>query len=114
MIDLIYRAGPFGDCTSGYDVSFPEGMTVEEFIKAVVAERPNEWGKITCGRCSLADYKRGEIHYSPDYEELKSARAATISAHGGWSLMDYNIVIHPLKPRFRPRATLKATKGFNF
>ena len=111
---LIHRAGPFGDETSGYDVSIPEDISVEEFVQMVIIQKPNEWGKITCGRRQIADYKHGELMRGPDYDALKNAHIAAVSAHGGWSLMDYNIVIHPMKPRFRPKPTLKSTKGFKF
>ena len=49
QIKLIHRAGPFGDCTSIYDVSFPQDITVEQFIAAVVKENPHEWGSISLG-----------------------------------------------------------------
>jgi hypothetical protein len=111
---LIHRAGPFGDCTSGYDVSIPEDISVGEFVQMVITQKPHEWGKITCGRAIIADYKHGEIIRGPDYNKLRNAHVATVSAHGGWSLMDYNIVIYPMKPRFHPRATLKPNKGFKF
>ena len=42
-IERIHLKGPFGDETSLYNVVFPEGMTVAEFIEAILEEFPKEW-----------------------------------------------------------------------
>ena len=96
--ERICTGGPFGDETSSYMINLPEEeITVEEFIKMVMCQYPNEWGHITCGGVSLAHYNRGSITFDSGYEALKDRKVATVSSHGGWSLMDYNIVIHKQK-----------------
>ena len=91
---LIHRDGPFGDCTSGYDVSIPEDISVEEFVQMVITQEPNEWGAVYCGRGIVAEYKRGKATFRPEYDKYKNEKIVSVTAHGGWSLMDYDIVVY--------------------
>lgn len=93
-------AGPFGDCTSQYKVSFPEGITIEEFINLALEENPDEWGGIFLGHYfsgnKLGDYDRSKenrfkINNIEYYNKIKNFHPIEIEAHGGWSLMDYMI-----------------------
>ena len=94
----ICTGGPFGDETCSYMINLPEEeITVGEFIKMVMCQYPGEWGHITCGSVSLAHYNHGSIKFDSGYEDLKDRKVAAVSSHGGWSLMDYNIVIHKQK-----------------
>lgn len=96
--ERICTGGPFGDETCSYVIDlFDKENTVGEFIKMVMCQYPNEWGHITCGSVSLAHYNHGSIKFDSGYEDLKERKVASVSAHGGWSLMDYNIVIHKQK-----------------
>ena len=96
--ERICTGGPFGDETCSYVIDlFDKEITVEDFIKMVMCQYPNEWGHITCGSVSLVHYNRGSIRFDSGYEDLKERKVASVSAHGGWSLMDYNIVIHKQK-----------------
>lgn len=94
--------GPFGDETSSYDVILPEGedITVQEFIEQILVDEPNEWGAIYNGmREVIADYKYGEATFRDGYDKYKNAKIANVTAHGGWSTMDYYIRIYQKIPK---------------
>lgn len=113
----ICTGGPFGDETSAYVIELPnEEISVAEFIDMVIRQEPNEWGAIRCGRVILADYSHGKITYRPEYETYKNRAIASVSAHGGWSLMDYNIVIHSDNPKIlkQLKTLLTPMPGFKF
>lgn len=99
-IKLIHRDGPFGDCTSVYDVEFPQDITVAEFIQLVVDENPHEWGSFSLGwkQPTVACYSHGSITYTEAYDTYKLAKIASVSSNGGWSLMDYSLKLVP-KPK---------------
>lgn len=92
-INRIYKDGPFGDATSSYDVVFPEGITVAEFIETVVEENPKEWGDFLHGFRNpvIAEYQRGKIVYKPEFEKVKDRIVESAEANGGWSLMSYDL-----------------------
>lgn len=98
-IKLTLMAGPFGDCTSAYDVSFPQDITVEQFVQLVLQENPKEWGTIGLSwNHKLVDYSHGSIKFREDYDVYKNERVLKAKAHGGWSLMDYELELVP-KPK---------------
>ena len=103
MIDLRYKAGPFGDCTSNYDVR-ADAKTVGEFIDKILAgEMPDNYITI----CIRADRKKdvavveiyremgsGRYYIKRKAESYEVYRAVTISsifANGGWGRMNYDI-----------------------
>lgn len=95
-IQFKHRAGPFGDCTSDYEVYFPENMTVYEFIIAVLEEYPEEWGSFSTSWLDNAfiKYKAGGLINICDKERflrIKDYHIKKVSANGGWSLMNYYI-----------------------
>lgn len=94
--------GPYGDATSSYDVTVPEGMTLEEFIKAVLEERPDEWGDIKLGwdKDPLIEYNRGNL-YNPhrSLSENLNKELVEVKANGGWSLMTYIIELKGSDPQ---------------
>ena len=94
-IERIHLKGPFGDETSLYEIKFTEEMTVEEFIKIAVAENLNEWGEFKYGWQSpvIAEYNRGEISYTEEYEKVKNRTVNKATANGGWSFMAYFLSI---------------------
>lgn len=104
-IKLIHRDGPFGDCTSVYDVEFPQDMTVCEFVTTAVAENPQEWGSFSLGwrKPIIAEYKHGVLQLRPDtWEEYQHRKIAKARSHGGWSLMDYELELMPEpKPKLK-------------
>ena len=93
--------GPYGDATSSYDVSVPKGMTLEEFIKAILDEHPDEWGdiKLGWGKDPLIEYNRGELYNPhPSLTENLSKEVVEVKASGGWSLMTYIIKLKDPEP----------------
>lgn len=96
---LICTGGPYGDCTSSYDVIFLDDKTirVKDFIEMVLVQEPNEWGSICNGmREVIADYKHGEATFRGGYDLIKDRKILSIKAHGGWSLMDYYLELEPV------------------
>lgn len=97
MFNLIQRAPAGGDCTAPYDVIFDKEYTIEEFVADVLSRR-DEWGSIfiydrssksgykSCGR----NYKYGELSMDLP-KKLIGKKVKFASAHGGWSLMNYDI-----------------------
>lgn len=75
-------------------VDLDKEYTVSEFINEVLKKEPNEWGyfKIKNTR-ETVEYRHGEILNNNFDNEILSARIISISAHGGWSNMDYLIII---------------------
>lgn len=103
QINLIHKEGPFGDCTSYYDVTFPKNITVKEFIKLAIKENPKEWGNFCVYiNWPTAKYRDGKFFTSVEYDEYKDMRVLRVQGHGGWSRMDY--IIDPEKP---PKPELK-------
>ena len=94
--------GPRGDECSSYDVSFPEGMTLEELIKTILEERPNEWGdiKLGWGQSPLIEYSKGRL-YNPhsSLSENLNKEVIKIKADGGWSLMTYILELKDPEPK---------------
>lgn len=113
----ICTGGPFGDETSSYAIELPnEEISVQEFIDMVMLQEPNEWGMISSGHVVLADYSHGKITYRPEYDTYKDRAVASVSAHGGWSLMDYNIIMHSNNPQIlkQLKTLLTPMPGFKF
>lgn len=94
MFKMIQTRPEGSDCTAPYDVILDKTYTVEEFVKTVLENKPNEWGFIGV-------YKKGVIFGVPyvEYthgvlvntfpENYLSKTIKTVKASGGWSRMDY-------------------------
>ena len=81
-----------GDATSNYDIEFPEGMTIRDFIQKVRKERTQDW--------------RGTFYYNNWWKEIGSYHngmwlvdelhanivPSKIRASGGYGLMDYYFI----------------------
>ena len=96
MIERECFAGPFGDECSMYNVSFSTGSTVHQFIKEMLKQYPKEWGEIyICGFDKpAATYKRKRCLILKDtYEQSKDKKIVKILGHGGWSNMDYQLIL---------------------
>ena len=103
QIKLIHKDGPFGDCTSHYEVAFPQDITVGEFMKLVTQENPTEWGEFGIyWHYPLAKYRDGKLFTAVALDEYRDMKVLRAQAHGGWSRMDY--IIDPEKP---PKPELK-------
>lgn len=83
------------DCTEVYSMSFDAGMTVRKFIDVILKKK--EWGCIF-----FADVK-GYIEYSygkitnGNINKFMDYQIVAGSANGGWTRMDYRLVIEPSK-----------------
>ncbi len=88
--------GPLGDQTYNYNVIVPAGTTVGKFIEAVLTR--GEWGEILI-EGDYPDricYRHGHIDPPMKFSESdKAAVISSITANGGWSLMDYSIRLLP-------------------
>lgn len=96
-IKLYHIDGPFGDCTSAYSVFIEHSMTVEQFIDTVIAENPGEWGRFTLKyNKQVCSYSRGAktILDLDFYNKVKDYIVIRATAHGGWSLMDYDLDVN--------------------
>jgi hypothetical protein len=70
VLKFIHKSGPHGDCTTYYYVEFPEGWTVEDFMRYIVynyAASHNEFGNF-----EINDHRF--IEYSCRKGDLPSAR----------------------------------------
>ena len=77
-----------GDATSNYDVSFPEGMTIVEFITEVRKAHPEDWfGSFYLnGFNSIGEYRNDKVYIDARYANIKPSH---IWANGGWGAMSY-------------------------
>ena len=93
-IQFKHIAGPFGDATSRYDITFPD-MKVIDFIATVIKEKPNEWGYINLNGVGfdsrIAEYRSGIVlSMTNDANLLNTVITCNNAwAQGGWSRMDY-------------------------
>ena len=78
MIDRTCISETFGDCTALYNVYFDKHCTVEEFIHEVLKKYKDEWGYFI-------------VSAIPDSNFFYSS--VRIQGHGGWTCMDYKILI---------------------
>ena len=86
-IELIYKAGPFGDCSYLYELKFTSPMTVGDFINEVL--KKGEWGYIMIEERRM-EYRHDKMLYGM-WDDIKDCEVVPISAHGGWSRMDYEL-----------------------
>lgn len=94
-IKLVFKCGPLGDETSLYEVMFPDGLTIKDFVEIAVLENPEEWGNFRCSWFGpiIAEYEHGKIEYTKEFEEIKDKIVHRASSTGGWSRMDYHLTI---------------------
>ena len=94
--------GPFADQTSLYDVVFEkDNITLSEFIQAVL-QKNNEYGNISIKDIKLNQkyrlkYENGSIENIDIFKTIAQEDLDNIiydaNAIGGWSLMDYMIIL---------------------
>ena len=85
--ELIYKAGPFGDETSLYEIKIDKPITIEEFIDCILEDHYDEWGYIDFGTNRI-EYRDGQIRSG--YLPIKQIVSGG-TANGGWSRMDYKL-----------------------
>lgn len=90
-------SGPFGDCTSNYEVVFYKPYTVKEFIEEVISNE-REWGDFRIVEkdnpfgSEVSEYRYGKI-LTRFSEETLDRKIKSAKANGGWSVMTYYIVL---------------------
>lgn len=87
------QSGPTGgDCTASYEVTLDKVYTVKEFVNDVLS-KAGEWGYINIqGNSYTMSYKYGKME-TPMMDSDGDKTISSVSAHGGWSRMDYHITI---------------------
>ena len=106
MLKFIQTHAAGGDETAPYDVILDKPYTVGEFINEVLTTRSNEWGEFIVrhkdsgflDRMASAGYRYGEMknrngEKTEIPEEFASLPIKEVKAAGGWSAMDYNLII---------------------
>lgn len=100
MLTFIQTHATGSDCTAPYDVIMDKPYTVGDFINEVFTTRPSEWGKfvVKCkggshfGRMASAEYRYGAMEGAMP-EEFAPLLVKEVKAAGGWSNMDYYLII---------------------
>ncbi len=94
MFTLTQVTQTFGDCTAGYRVDLDKEYTVSEFINEVLKKEPNEWGYFKIKNTGVrTEYRYGKILENNFDNDTLSAKIISMTAHGGYSNMDYSIII---------------------
>lgn len=97
---MICTGGPYGDACCSYVVRLDREYTVQEFVEMVLEEKPGEWGTIRICKnleripenvLDVCDYKHGQITNSFSLLNTKKRKIEKVTAHGGWTGMDYFI-----------------------
>lgn len=95
MIEIEYGKG-YSDQTFEYKITIRKPMTVGEFIKEWMTERPDEWGYFGIyddGRTIFGnpkcEYSDGKIITDPIPDEYINAEIAEVNGSGGWTRSDF-------------------------
>lgn len=96
------KEGCYGDCTADYAVTVDTPCTVGEFLNHLITERNGEWGcvgltfdnkKRWAQFCrNHCEYKWGQLITKLPERYLRM-KVVSISGHGGWSNMDYTLLV---------------------
>lgn len=112
-VEFKHVGGPFGDCTSNYEVVVPKNTTVREFIKYIVREysvEQQEWGHFRLNGLegfpygiTLVNYARGMLFYEEPWTNKEKCELILkqhadriikkVNANGGWSCMCYDLYL---------------------
>lgn len=85
----------YPDCMADFDVIMNEKVTLKQFIDIVLTKRKNEWGNISIGNKNLK-YNLGipENNISDVFSDKElNTIIFDVSAYGGYSLMNYTIIL---------------------
>ena len=94
MITLTQVTPTGGDCTAGYRVDLDKEYTVSEFIEEVLQRFSNEWGYFCIKNLfTRIEYRSGKLIENMIEGNVLSAKIVSVTANGGWSSMDYNIIV---------------------
>ena len=78
------------DCTTPFKIKFDKKITLGEFIKQILTK--NEWGYIEIGKDRI-EYCGNKIPTPNLFTKLYDKTINECYASGGWSRMDYDIVL---------------------
>lgn len=98
IFTLRYKGPTGGDCTAPYYVDLKGTPTVRDFINAVLDDK-SEWGYIGIyNKNSIfgtpnIEFRYGETKISDEMEEYLDKIIIDAVASGGWSRMDYILVL---------------------
>lgn len=100
MFTLTASTPMAGDGTSEYKITLDKEYTLREFIEAVLTNE-GEWGSIRIAKrnCYWYDfpeirYRYGEIITVPNLlEEIYNLKVRSAVASGGWTRMDYIVIL---------------------
>lgn len=100
-LNLVFKeiGGPYGDCMSSFDVALNRLCTVKELVDWVL--KRGEWGYIGMKSSNSYDvfgspnceYRMDKIICGGFSEEYLERVVTKVSAHGGWSRMDYMLTM---------------------
>ena len=100
MLKFIQTGKTGGDCTCPYLVISDTSLTVEELIQQILTRK--EWGyinfyykKIDWGTAiSRVEYDNTQLsNTNENFTDIQKNLVVKISASGGWSRMDYDVLI---------------------
>ena len=96
LLKFIKTSGVHADETTSFDIKInKDNATVKDIIEYILS-RSKDWGYICIGTFlshKSIEYKYGVIISDNISSEDKNKIVKTINACGGWSRMDYRIVI---------------------
>lgn len=100
MIKLIQTHAPGGDECAPYDVKFDKPCTVGVLVNEVLTTRKGEWGRFDlrhrgCGYFDTflsVEYRYGKL-IGELPEDIAKLPIISATSYGGWSAMDYNIIV---------------------
>lgn len=98
VFELRYKGPTFGDCTAPYYVILKGSPTVKEFIDAVLEDK-SEWGYIGIyNKGSIfgfpnIEFRHGETNITEEMKKYLNLIVVEATAHGGWSRMDYILIL---------------------
>ena len=91
------------DSTTDYDIKFPKGMIVSEFVATALKEGSDKWGSFQLDNPfgqTLVEYSGGEIHsHCADFvTKYRDKIVIEAKANGGWGNMDYYLTLGDPEP----------------
>ena len=89
-----------GDDMAPYSIYDYKAITVSDFVTEVLAEEPNEWGRIEVDGFGSIKYRDGKL-LSEIPESWKHLTVVKLTGYGGWSCMDYRIKVNPKVDYYR-------------
>lgn len=100
MFKLIQTHTPGGDECAPYDVKFDKPYTIGELVREVLTTRKYEWGGFDlrhkgCGYFDIflsVEYRYGEL-IGELPEDIAKLSIISATSYGGWSAMNYNIIV---------------------